>query len=95
MQLKFDYYNTNNEMGGVLVDSINHAQRQQAEIYTIFHNNPSHNFTPCEIEDILPQYLLTSIRRAVTNLTKEGKIIKTGKMKIGKYGKQVHTWRLV
>jgi hypothetical protein len=37
---------------------------------------------------------ITSIRRALTNLTNEGKIIKTGVKTVGLYNKKEHLWRL-
>jgi len=92
-QLTLDYYNTNHEVREVLNNSISKNQIQQNLILKFFQVHSS-NFTPCEIETYFPNFPLTSIRRAVTNLTREGKLIKTHKMKIGKYGKQCHTWRL-
>ena len=37
---------------------------------------------------------ITSIRRAITDLTNAGKLTKTDTMKLGRYGKHVHTWKL-
>ena len=37
---------------------------------------------------------LTSIRRGISDLTKEEMLIKTEKMVVGNYGKMVHTWQL-
>ena len=37
---------------------------------------------------------ITSIRRAMTNLSNEGKLVKTNKKVKGLYGKQEHLWRL-
>ena len=36
---------------------------------------------------------LTSIRRAMTDLTAEGMLVKTDYRVEGSYGKKVHTWR--
>ena len=35
---------------------------------------------------------ITSIRRAMTNLAKSGKLKKTSKYTIGKFGKKEHLW---
>jgi len=35
---------------------------------------------------------ITSVRRAITDLTTEEKLVKTDIMKKGKYGKEVHCW---
>ena len=37
---------------------------------------------------------ITSVRRALTNLTNEDKIIKTDVKVVGLYGKKEHLWRL-
>ena len=38
--------------------------------------------------------LLTSVRRAMSNLTRDGLLEKTGAMVDGGYGSPVHTWKL-
>lgn len=35
---------------------------------------------------------LTSVRRAITNLTAEGKLVKSERKTRGRYGKAQHTW---
>jgi hypothetical protein len=37
---------------------------------------------------------LTSIRRAMTNLTEDGQLVKTDLQRTGPYGKPEHLWRL-
>ena len=37
---------------------------------------------------------ITSIRRAITDLTNEGKLVKTNSLKKGNYGKKCHCWKL-
>ena len=37
---------------------------------------------------------LTSIRRALSNLTRQGILVKTGKQKRGPYGKPEYKWKL-
>lgn len=37
---------------------------------------------------------ITSIRRAITNLTNDGELVKHDRMRMGDYGKDNHTWSL-
>lgn len=91
-----DYYNTNREVGSTLMESRATARTQQERILEYFQIFNRSRFSPHEIRDnvfenIIP---LTSVRRAMTNLTDAGYLEKTIFMKEGSYGKQVHTWRL-
>lgn len=90
------YYNTNNEQGQTLEASRKKAKTQEEEILYIFEENPEANLSPDGIQRILSVcgYPITSIRRSLTNLTKQNKIEKTDVMVEGEYGKKVHTWRL-
>mgnify|MGYP003118974616 CR=1 FL=1 len=38
---------------------------------------------------------LTSVRRAMTNLTTDGKLMKTNRYVIGNYDKPEHLWELI
>jgi len=91
------YYNTNKETGEVLKKSNRKATNQEDLILTYFRcvKYP---------KELSPDYFInmvcfentpiTSIRRALTNLTKKGYLEKTDKMVTGQYGKKVHTWKL-
>jgi hypothetical protein len=94
MQLAFDFYNTIHEIKECAEKSRERLHNQQVIILDYFQCYPGNYYSPCDFVKIFPAWPLTSIRRAITNLTKEGRLIKTHKMKIGIYGKQVHTWRL-
>ena len=93
------YYNTNNETGGTLNSSRNAATKQENMILAIFETYPNEGLTPFDIEDFAHDqevsWPITSIRRAITDLTNAGKLTKTDTKKLGKYGKFVHTWKLV
>jgi Fe2+ or Zn2+ uptake regulation protein len=56
------------------------------------------SLSPSEVHEIYCQTgrdcPVTSIRRALTNLTKEGFLIKTDVMKDGQYGRKEHTWKV-
>ena len=89
------YYNTNDEAGNTLRSSRNKTKTQEEIILEFFTNNPNLQLSPFEISDTLELNApITSIRRAMTNLTLEGKLKKTNVMGVGPYGKHVHTWRL-
>ena len=89
------YYNTNDEAGNTLRSSRNKTKTQEEIILEFFTNNPNLQLSPFEISDTLELNApITSIRRAMTNLTLEGKLKKTNVMVVGPYGKHVHTWRL-
>jgi len=92
------YYNTNNETGETLQSSRNTATNQENMILAIFETYPNEGLTPFDIEDFAHDqevnWTITRIRRAITNLTNNGKLTKTDIKKMGKYGKNVYTWRL-
>ena len=92
------YYNTNNESGKTLITSKTRANKQELKVLRFFQsNNQAERFSP---EDILNQVdfgrsvPLTSVRRAMTNLTQAGYLKKTSLMKKGQFGKQIHTWQI-
>ena len=83
------YYNTNKETGEVLLASKEDAESQEAVILVIFKN-----YERATAEDIHKHFSdktpITSIRRAITNLTKEGLLYKTDGFDTGMYGKKIH-----
>jgi Fe2+ or Zn2+ uptake regulation protein len=89
------YYNTNKETGNTLSNSRYRAKSQEEIILSIFREgdllSPDEVLNICNTEN---NYLLTSIRRALTNLTNKGLLIKNNVFKIGGYGKKTHTWSL-
>ena len=92
------YYNTNDETGGTLRSSRDATTKQENMILSIFETYPNEGLTPFDIEDFAHDqevsWPITSIRRAITDLTNAGKLTKTDTKKLGKYGKFVHTWKL-
>jgi len=90
------YYNTNNETEGTLQNSRQNSDRQQDIIYRVFEANPNMTLTPFEIEAATGQnWPITSIRRAITDLTSEGKLEKTDEKRMGPYGKQTYCWKYI
>lgn len=94
-KLMESFYNTTHEHGDTLTASRTQAARQDDQILGLFISNPQALFAPHEVQDELNvSWPLTSIRRSMTNLTERGYLEKTGQMRVGTFGKQVHTWRL-
>ena len=76
------------------------AKKQKAKILMYFRANSDKNFTPAEMYALIKtlsnkEILLTSVRRSITNLTKEGRLIKCqySESREGRYGKLNRTWR--
>jgi len=86
------YFNTNNEDGEELKQSRRNASSQENEVMEIFFAEVS-ALTPSEVlSKIKRNCPLTSIRRAITNLTNDGLLKKTDGKKVGIYGKKEHEW---
>ena len=83
-----------------LAKAIVKAKEQKAKVLLFFERDPSKNYTPSEVHYWMgmlwgEEMLLTSVRRCITNLTKEGRLIKCqwSESKEGAYGKLNRTWR--
>jgi len=90
------YYNTTNQQGKELKNNIKKALTQYDEIKKYFRNH-KRMFTPSEIwvklYDISTP--ITSVRRAITDLTNDGVLEKTKRQKPkGLYNRPEYYWRL-
>jgi len=90
------FYNTIDENGDDLNKSKRHAKMQEQVVLLLFISNPTLEATPFEVLESLnlKNTPITSIRRAMTNLTDKGKLIKMEKKKIEQFGKANHCWKL-
>lgn len=89
------YYNTNNETGDTLTTSRRNTTTQETNILTIFRGRPGRPMTPFDVQDDLGHEVpITSIRRAITDLTFRGLLRKTSTMRSGRFGKMNHCWIL-
>jgi len=95
------YYNTTNENGSLLKANTKQAENQTTLTLSVFQTYPTYTFSADEVwnflidnEAINEQTPLTSIRRAITDLTNEGKIVKTNRKVLGSAGRKTYTWRL-
>jgi hypothetical protein len=90
------YYNTTSKEGEQLEISTEKAKSQEELVLDLFQKNEYHNFTPFEVlESLGLKAPVTSIRRAMTNLTKAGKLRKLDIKRRGDYGEPNYTWQLV
>lgn len=73
------------------------AKAQDEHILEFFRSHPGKSFTPWEVNAIcLPEAPITSIRRAMTNLTNKGHLRKDCmKKREGNFGIRTCTWSLV
>jgi len=88
------YYNTIEEVGNALTESNKKTRKQEDLIYALFQKRNE----PLSPSMVLSQSGLncpiTSIRRAITDLTNSGRIVKTDRQVKGMYGKAEHLWEL-
>ncbi len=89
------YYNTNKLQGDDLLSARIRGGKQEEIVLELFIRLKRSLLTPPEVQEwALPEAPLTSVRRAMTDLTKEGYLIKTKVKKTGLYGQPNFCWRL-
>lgn len=84
------YYNTTNLKGEELQDAKTKAADQDFRVFGCFKDDSE--LSASDIYKLLPDVLLTSVRRSLNTLEKEGKITKSGK-KQGIYGRKEFTFK--
>ncbi len=89
------FYNTTNEKGKELKQSEIKAERQEKAVLKLYSSWLLLTASECWKMYGVDKCPLTSIRRAITNLSNEGKLIKTEYKKIGIYGKKESAYRLL
>lgn len=91
-----DYYNTTKLSGKELETATGQAKAQDFKVLDFFKDNPGKLFTPDEVhyKVFSPRTPVTSVRRSITNLTKQDLLEKVSVKRMGKYGKATHTWKL-
>jgi hypothetical protein len=94
-----EFFNTVKESGSQLIDSNRKATKQNDVVYELFKQfktaSPSQILQAWGIITGLTTPPITSIRRAITTLTDQGKLEKLESKQMGLYGKVEHEWRLV
>jgi predicted ArsR family transcriptional regulator len=96
MRIPHSYHNTTHETGKTLAEYEGKAKTQEERILEYFRNNWHTEMSPSQVQNCLGMHgtPITSIRRAITNLTTDGKLVKTDKKVKGIYGRAEFTWRL-
>lgn len=89
------YFNTTQETEANLKAYRDTADSQEQAVLAFFQCFPG----PWRPDDVwrllfLKSVPITSVRRAMTNLTTEGHLAKTGIKRCGDMGRPVHTWAL-
>ena len=87
------FYNTTNATDPQLKSHRAMAFRQEDEVYDFFRSFPLYPWSAYDVQEALPAMLITSVRRAICDLCKEGKLVKHDTV-TGPYGVRVHRWRL-
>jgi len=92
------YYNTTNQRGETLQQSRTKTETQEDKVLQIFNLVPDRPMGPNIVMRMYNNHFIstpiTSIRRAITNLTIKGSLVKHDVMEMGGYGKMEHTWKL-
>lgn len=91
------YYNTTHLTGEELKQAWKDAETQEQQILILFRKYHDRLFTPFEVLDrVYPNgdVPITSVRRAITNLTECRALLKTEVQRDGPYGKPSYCWRL-
>jgi hypothetical protein len=71
------------------------ARHQDEAILAHFRSqSPDYLASPSQIWEQFPDWPLTSVRRAMTNLTNRGELERTGGRVLGIYGRPEGLWRL-
>lgn len=94
-----NWYNTINFSGEDLKRENAKAKKQEELILALFKANPDKKLSPSQVHTIVGRKYqiyppITSIRRALTNLTGRLELIKTDEMIPGLYHLPEHTWKL-
>lgn len=96
-----NYFNTTNLAGQDLYAKVRQTKSQNELVLEFFKQNPTSLYTPFDVQDavwppgrVLKQPPITSVRRALTSLTKAGKLVKTNVRITGAEGEKNYCWTL-
>lgn len=92
-----DFFNTINLTGQELAKAIRTAQKQDERVLLLFvEKNGPMTPTECSLKynKLWQDIPITSIRRAISNLTNAGYLEKTDQKGPGMYGKQNYKWQV-
>lgn len=87
------FHNTVPLQGDELSKAETKAQKQEDIVYKLFRDHRHASFTGFEAwMQLGQQWPLTSVRRAIANLVKEGRLKATGERRDGGYGMPTNCW---
>ena len=96
-QYIMSYYNTTIERDPSLKQFQKDAKKQEAVVLRMFevYEPQQIKFSKWDMVDLYPCFILpTSVGRCLTDLTKEGKLIRLDEKKTSKYGRPEHYYKL-
>jgi len=91
------YYNTTGLTGRILKDRQLRADSKARKILDFFKAHPGQSFTPYEIlrQLNLSPFQITSVSRAITDLTTDGKLRMTGEKVVECQGEWNNKWMII
>ena len=92
------YYNTLVSTVNKLREYKEKSNKQEDLILELFKLNPKLELSPFEVQTALKRFNvltapITSIRRAITDLTSSRKLVRTKTRKLGPYGRDSFCWK--
>lgn len=94
MSAVVSFHNTLGLTGRQLIAASRVAKGQEAAVLDVFHA-AGRPLSPSEVHARMPgRVLLTSVRRAISNLTQAGALVKLDQVQPGPFGKPEHRWQL-
>jgi len=88
------FHNTVGLTGRQLVAAARVARGQEAAVLDVF-RAAGRPLSPSEVHARMPgRVLLTSVRRAISNLTQAGALVKLDRVQPGPFGQPEHLWQL-
>jgi len=88
------YFNTTQEKGEQLKSYVKKARKQDYEVFGVFIDEDKEMGASEVYKKLRRKVLLTSVRRSINSLVKDGLLIATGNKKRGIYGRNELTWEI-
>lgn len=89
------YHNTTTLDAGTRAKYERSAEGQESLILEYFRAMFPARLSPEQVHAaVLPDAPITSVRRAITDLTKDGHLVKCNEQVVGSHGRPVHVWSL-
>lgn len=95
--MNYSHHNTTDERGKLLDELEDKARTQEELILGYFEKYYYVKMSPSQVQRNLglERVPITSIRRAITNLTDKGFLRKTSKKVMGMYGRKEYCWAVI